>query len=93
MDGAGLRVLKVAVIAMGVLIVAGVATLATLIVGRVAPSGGTAKAFRLGEPSGTGVANAALSGDHVLMVLRGGGPDRVVVLDAASGRVLARIGL
>jgi len=92
-DGAGLRVLKVAVIAMGVLIVAGVAILATLIVGRVAPSGGGARAFRLDEPAGTGVANATLSGDRMLVVLRGGGPDRVVVLDMASGRVLARIGL
>ena len=93
MDGVGLRMLKVAVVTMGVLIVAGVATLATVIVGRVAPSGGNARAFRLGEPSGTGVANATLSGDRVLMVLHGGGPDRLVVLDTASGRVLARIGL
>lgn len=93
MNGAGLRVLKVAVIAMGVLIVAGVATLATLIAGRVAPSRGHVRDVRLGEPSGTGVANATLSGDRVLLVLRGGGPDRIVVLDSASGQVLARIGL
>ena len=91
MGGAGLRALKVAVVAMGVLIVAGVATLATMIVRRVAPSPTEARAVRLGEPSGTAVASATLAGDRVLLTLHGGGPDRLVVLDLASGRVLARI--
>ena len=93
MSVAGLRALKVAVVVMGVLIVAGTATLLTLIVRRVAPSAIAARPLRLDEPSGTGIASATLSGDRVVVSLRGGGPDRIVVLDLASGRVLARIGL
>ena len=78
---------------MGVLIVAGTATLLTLIVRRVTPAAVVAKPLHLDEPTGTGIAGATLSGDRVVVSLRGGGPDRIVVLDLASGRVLARIGL
>lgn len=85
--------LKFAVVAMGVLIVAGVVTLMVLIVRRVTPAGGHAAAVMLGEPAGTGIAGTALSGDRMAVQLRGGGPDRIVVLDAASGRVVARVGV
>ena len=85
--------LKFAVIAMGVLIVVGVATLAVLIVRRVTPAGGRSTAVTLGEPAGTAIAGTALSGDRISVQLHGGGPDRVVVLDAASGRVVARVGV
>jgi hypothetical protein len=47
----------------------------------------------LDEPSGTRVAGTSLAGDRMALALQGGGPDRVVVLDLRSGRVIARVGL
>ena len=47
----------------------------------------------LDEPSGTRVASASLAGDRMALALQGGGPDRVVVLDLRSGRIVARVGL
>ena len=84
--------LKFAVVAMGVLIVAGVVTLMVLIVRRVTPGSGHSTAVMLGEPAGTSIAGTALSGDRMAVQLHGGGPDRIVVLDA-SGRVVARVGV
>lgn len=45
----------------------------------------------LDEPAGTQILAASHSGDTVALTLRGGGPDRVVTIDARSGRVTGRI--
>jgi hypothetical protein len=89
-----MRALKVAVVVMAVLIVVGVGVLAALIVRRVAevPSG-TVRSV-LDEPAGTRIVGmAAWPTDRLALQLQGGGPDRVVMLDMRSGRVVGMAGL
>jgi hypothetical protein len=90
-----MRMLKVAVVVMGVLIVAGVAVLAVALTQRVGSlvAGGPAAPVLLDEPAGTHIAGMSLTADRLALRLQGGGPDRVVVLDSRSGRVMARVGL
>ena len=93
-----MRALQAAVIAMGVLILAGTAAVVGIIVHRAsaprpaAPAAGL-PAVVLDEPAGTRIAASALAGDRLLLQLAGGGPDRAVVVDVRSGTVLARVGL
>lgn len=99
-----MRGLMAAVIGMGILIVAGVTVLVVVMVQRMsAPPpvnasvvetvpGGTSARLE-DEPVGTHIAAIALAADRLALQLVGGGPDRVVVVDARSGRVLARTGL
>lgn len=85
--------LKVAVIGMGVLIVVATLTLAVLLVRKVGAPSAMATALVLDEPAGTRIVASAVAPDRVLLQLQGGGPDRVVLIDSASGRVLARAGM
>jgi len=87
-----MRALQAAVIVMGVLIVAGVAVLGVTIVRRLSvPAAGQAAV--LDEPAGTRMAGVSGAGDRVALLLQGGGPDRVVLLDPRSGRVVGRVAL
>ncbi|MBU6499959.1 MAG: hypothetical protein KGL55_13820 [Rhodospirillales bacterium] len=92
-----MRMLKIAVVVMGVLILGGTATLVTLLVRRAMPAAPTATPnlppALLDEPAGTRIAGASALADRVVLRLQGGGPDRVVVVDLRSGRVVGRIGL
>jgi hypothetical protein len=95
-----MRALKIAVVVMGVLIVAG--TIA-LIVGVLRRSGGPAVSFGGGlpsvieavlqEPPGTKIAGIAALPDRLAVQLQGGGVDRVVLVDPRSGAVVGRISL
>ena len=88
---------------MGVLILGGTALLVVVITQRMsgagrpaasAPSiGAAATNAVLDESPGTHIASASLGGDRMAVTLQGGGPDRVVILDVRSGRVVARVGL
>jgi Family of unknown function (DUF6476) len=87
-----MRALTVAVIVMGVLIVAGVATIVVTIAKRMAsgaPIAATQQAV-LAEPDGTRITGLATTADRLAVQLQGGGPDRIVVLDARTGHVLLR---
>ena len=86
------RGLMAAVIAMGVLIVLGVAVVAVTIVRRLAAPAAQAAA-PLNEPEGTRIQSVAATGDRLAIVLTGGGPDRIVLLDPKSGQVTGRIGI
>ncbi|MCA7119571.1 MAG: hypothetical protein LGL72_09210 [Acidibrevibacterium sp.] len=92
-----MRTLKAITIIMAVLIIVGTATLAVLIAKRLAgpPSmTGAEVAIRLDEPPASEIAAIASEGpDQVALLLHGGGPDRVVVVDLAHARVRARIGV
>lgn len=90
-----MRALKAAVIVMGLLIVAGVATLATLLAQRVmVPAGSSIAATSvLDEPAGTRIAGLSALPDRVALLLQGGGPDRVVLVDPRNGRVVGRVAL
>ena len=85
--------LKVAVVAMGVLIIAGTATLFTLLATRMSPGAGQIASAVLDEPAGTRIAGVSAAADRVTVQLQGGGPDRVVVVDLRTGRMLGRVGL
>ena len=75
-----MRLLRIAVVVMGVLIVAGTVALVVVLARRVS---GDAPAFAgpvaLDEPPGTRIVGASAA------------QDRVVVVDTRSGRVLARV--
>ena len=97
-----MRALKILVVVMGVLIVVGTATLAVLLVRRASgdtattsqpPASAAALLRQLDEPSGTSIAAIALSADRLVIQLRGGGPDRVVLVDPRNGATVARVGL
>lgn len=87
-----MRAVKIAAVVMGVLIVVGTITLAVLIVRRIAPAA-PAPIPPLSEPAGTRIAEASSNGDRLTLLLQGGGPDRVVVIDLRSGQIIARTGL
>lgn len=87
-----MRAMMSAVVIMGILIVVGVATLGITIFRRLAvplPSG----AIVLNEPAGTRMLSVTQAGDRLAVLLQGGGPDRIVLLDARSGTVSGRIAL
>lgn len=86
--------LKAAVILMGVLILAGVTVIVVTLVERAtAPRTGAAVAATLEEPAGTHIAGVSAGAEQLAVQLQGGGPDRVVVVDLRSGRVVARAAL
>ena len=85
--------LKALVIGMGVLIVAGVAVIGATLVGRMSPSASPIASLILDEPPGSRIAGAAVGPDRLAITVQGGGPDRVVMVDTKSGRVLGQVGL
>jgi hypothetical protein len=95
--GDGMRALKVAVVVMGVLIVLGTVGLVVGIARRSsAPSVAAlpaSVAAVLDEPAGTHIAGIAVVRDRLAVQLQGGGTDRVVLIDPASGAVAGRISL
>lgn len=89
-----MQALKIAVIVMGVLIVAGTAALVIGIARRSSPSVGPLAGLTvLDEPQGTHIAGIAAVRDRLALQLQGGGVDRVVLIDAATGMVAGRISL
>ena len=89
-----MRGLLTLVIAMGVLIVAGVLVIGVTLVhrlGAVAALPAAPGLTVLDQPTGTQIAGVAGLGSRTALTLRGGGPDRVVVLEA--GRVVETIQL
>jgi hypothetical protein len=106
--GDGMRALKIATIVMAVLIVIGTTTLIITIVRRASapaltspvPASPTAAApwpaslaAVLDEPAGTRIAEMVAVRDRLAIRLQGGGPDRVVLIDLATGAVAGRISL
>ncbi len=91
-----MRGLLVLVIAMGVLIVAGVATIAVTILHRMTTAAIIHPApvsAVLDQPAGTQIVAASAEGGRMALVLRGGGPDRVVILDAGTGLQVGEVRL
>ena len=88
-----MQALKFLVVAMGVLIVAGVVTLGVLIAKRVSAPAGPAISAVLDEPAGTRIVAIAATPDRTVLQLQGGGPDRVVAVDPRSGHILGRVSL
>jgi hypothetical protein len=95
--GGGMRALKIVTIGMGVLIVLGttvvVATIASRIMGGPAGMPGKPFAAVLDEPAGTAILGIASVRDRLAVQMHGGGADRVVFIDPASGAVVGRVSL
>lgn len=89
-----MRWLLAVTVGMGVLIVTGVVLLAVLLVQRTFTAPGAPTEVVLQQPPDTRMEGASLAGpDRAVVRLRGGGPDRVVVVDLKTGRIAATIGL
>jgi hypothetical protein len=92
-----MRVLKIAVVVMGVLIVFGTVGLVIGVLRRGAspPAGGLPAVVQavLQEPEGTRIAGIAALQDRLAVQLQGGGVDRVVLIDPRTGAVAGRISL
>jgi hypothetical protein len=97
-----LRGLKIAVVVMGVLIIAATAVLVAAVVHRaMAPQQAafapalpdSGSSVTLDEPAGTRIAGVTQAGAGLAVLLQGGGPDRVVLLDPSTGRPSLHIGL
>jgi hypothetical protein len=93
MNRTTLRWLTVLVIVMGGMIVAGLATLAALIVTRSFAPAAPLRAVTLAEPQESRITGVSLSGGLLALSLSGGGPERVLLIEAKTGRVLGRIAL
>jgi Na+(H+)/acetate symporter ActP len=100
--GGGMRALKIATIVMGVLIVLGTTVVVVTIVRRtmfgpprMADRAMPEKAFaaELDEPVGTAIVGIASVRDRLAVQLRGGGVDRLLLIDPISGAVVGRIAL
>jgi hypothetical protein len=92
-----MRALKGLVVAMGVLIVAGVAVIAYTIAVRLSggfgprPPGGFSAV--LDEPAGSHIVGGFPVADRLAVMVQGGGPDRVAIIDLRTGRITARVSL
>ncbi len=90
-----MRGLLTLVIGMGVLIVAGVAVIGVTVAHRlthIAVPVGAPSNIVLDEPTGTQIAGVAGLGDHLAVMLHGGGPDRIILV-GAGGQVMETIRL
>lgn len=90
-----MRALKIATIVMGIMLIAGVAVLAAVIVQRLSARSTPHAPLNvtLDEPAGTRIAGIAGTQDRIALELQGGGPDRVVLLDPHTGAAVGTIGL
>ena len=96
-----MRALKILVVAMGVLIVAGTVTLVVLIVQRAGGGGGGGgfgapgelPPLALRQPAGSRIAGVAATDDRLLAVLvaRPDGETRVLLVDPRRNRVVGEI--
>lgn len=91
MNRTTLRALIALVIVMGVMIVAGLAGLVTLILTRSLASAPSLRIITLDEPPAARITGVSLSGGVLAVGLSGGGPERVLLIDSRSGRLLGRI--
>ena len=89
-----MRALKAMVIGMGVLIIIGVIVLVVLVaqrsgnqIGSVIAEGKPPVAARVALPAGAEVLETGIGGERIVLRLRlPGGNERLVILDAATGR-------
>ncbi|WP_376094629.1 DUF6476 family protein [Roseomonas sp. CCTCC AB2023176] len=89
-----MRALKVLVVVMGVLIVAGTVTLGVLIVQRMGAAAPTTApvSVGLGQPPGTRILGVAPGAEgRIVIALSRPDGDRLLILDPRSGRMLGEI--
>lgn len=66
-----------------------------VVAGPVASGGGASEAAAalLDEPVGTHIVGASLAGERLAVQLAGGGPDRIIIVDLRTSRIVARAAL
>ncbi len=87
-----MRALLTLVVVMGVLIIAGVVGVLVTIMHHISGPAFTVQTV-LQEPAGTRMQSVASAGDRFAVILSGGGADRLVMIDARSGKVVGRVAL
>ncbi|MCX8135316.1 MAG: DUF6476 family protein [Roseococcus sp.] len=87
-----MQALKVLVVAMGVLIVAGTVTLAVLIVQRASGRDGARSLppIDLDLPPGSRILSVAGAGERFAILVQRPDGERLLILDARSGRVVGQ---
>ncbi len=89
-----MRALKILTVVMGVMIVVGVVALGVVMTQRLGGlAAGAGGSGTLDEPAGTAIAGIAATADRLAIHLRGGGPDRVVLVDPKTGKQVGEIKL
>ncbi len=88
-----MRWLMMAVVVMGVLIVAGVVTIGMVLFQRMSPGAAAIAARCSTSPPARALPAPRWGPDRLAVQLQGGGPDRVVLVDTKAGRVLGRVSL
>jgi hypothetical protein len=76
-----MRALTALVVFMGVLLVVGVAVIVATLVHRMGAPAVAMPDVVLNEPAGTHVAGVGQVGDRLAVLLQGGGPDRITLID------------
>jgi hypothetical protein len=93
--GDGMRALKIATVVMAVMIVFGTAGLVIAMVMRrpAPPAIAPSLAVVLDQPDDTRIEGVAAVQDRLAILLRGGGADRVVLVDPRTGALSGQITL
>ena len=82
-----MRNMLVLVVVLGILLIAGTGAVFTTILHRAGRAAGPRIVGAvLDEPAGTHIVAAAGFGDGIAVTLQGGGPDRVVIVNPATGQ-------
>ena len=104
-SGRQVRILKIAVIVMGILLVGGFAFVLAAIVYQAshpkqdvaatlpAANMGSAPIIELPVGQGAGLTSMSLDGNRLALHLNGGDGPEIVVIDLASGKIVARVQL
>lgn len=93
----GIKAIKALVAFMGVLLIAGLGFLGYGITTQVGQGGAKKAVPRLSAedfgavavpvPAGTRIEQSLVAGDRIVLRLSGGGPERLIVIDPADGKV------
>lgn len=100
------RILKIAVVVMGVLLIGGFLLIIATIAFQAsqmglneemsaaeAPAGLPQESFEVTVPQGSEIAGIAVDGDRLVLRLKTATGDEIMVIDLQRGRVISRIGL
>jgi hypothetical protein len=94
------RPLMIAVIAMGVLVILGTTVVIVKVVKDMMGGGNSEAAVSqsvtltthmLSQPAGSHIVTIAGAGDRLSVLVNGGGPDRILFVDPASGAVTGQL--
>ncbi len=84
--------LKIAIAVMTTLIVVGIAVIGVTIARRLSSlPAGTSAPISLDQPAGTHIVSLASTPDRLAVLVQGGGPDRILLLDPKTFKQLGEV--